>query len=352
MLRTLLAAVLIALPAAAATRDRQDGVEVVTRLDAAALPAGLHRLWFRAGDSRTGGAWLVPVIVVRGARPGPKLLITAAIHGDELNGIAVIHALAARLDPATFAGTLTMVPGLNAPGVLHSTRAFTPAGGDGGSNLNRLMPGKPGGDAAERYAAALWSGLLRPNAETAIDLHTQSRGTAYVLYAFASTPRARAIAELAGPDIIKLDTGVDGTVENEMVRDGVPAITLELSRPEVFQPDMTRRGVDGMLRVMADLTMIAAAPPRTVTPFVGNKLAEVTAGRGGFATLAVELGAAVTKGAIVATIADPFGRTVETIRAPESGRVNAIATDPRTAPGAMLLRIVFASPDPACANGC
>jgi hypothetical protein len=54
------------------------------------------------------------------------------------------------------------------------------------------------------------------------------------MYVFASTPRAVAMAELVAPDIIKLDQGEKGTVENEMVRDGVPAITLELGKPEVF----------------------------------------------------------------------------------------------------------------------
>ena len=75
-------------------------------------------------------------------------------------------------------------------------------------------------------AGRLWSRLLRPNADQAVDLHTQSRGTAYPLYAFASTPRTLAMAELMAPDIIKLDQGEKGTVENELVRDGVPVREL------------------------------------------------------------------------------------------------------------------------------
>ena len=72
-----------------------------------------------------------------------------------------------------------MVPGLNAPGLLHGTRGFTPRGGSGGDNLNRTMPGQvtPGASDTARYAHALWHGLMRPNADTAIDLHTQSAGT-------------------------------------------------------------------------------------------------------------------------------------------------------------------------------
>lgn len=349
---------LAAAPLAAQTHrtgDRIDGTEVIDRLDANDLPTGVHRFWFRASDSAIGQGWYVPVIVVRGTQPGPRLLLTAAIHGDELNGVDVIHRLAARIDPARLSGTLVMVPGLNTPGLIHHSRGFTPGDGRDGDNLNRIMPGKTGPEAniAELYAARIWS-LIRPNADIAIDLHTQSRGTAYVMYAFAGNARAQAIAEAIGPDIIKLDPGVAGTVETEMLKDGVPAITLELERPEMFDAVVIGRAVDGIMRVMVDNAMLPAgsAPPRTVTPYVGNKLAEVNATRGGFATILVPLGGSVSEGQVVATIADPFGRVIETVRAPVSGRVNTLATDPLRDEGSMLMRIIFVSDDPACREGC
>ena len=354
----LLAAALLAAPALAATGttgDRIDGVPVISGLDAAALPSGqIYRFWFRVDDTAAGQGWYVPVIVVRGAQPGPKLLLTAAIHGDELNGIDVIHTLARTIDPTTLRGTVTMIPGLNTPGLLNRTRSFTPSGGTGGDNLNRIMPGKA--DAATgpaHFAFRLWTGLMRPNAETAIDLHTQSHGTAYVMYAFAATPRARRIAELTAPDMIKLDKGVKGTVENTMVDDGVPAITLELGRPEVFDPVMVSRAVEGIERVMANLGMVAGAPALPpVKPFVGNKLVEVAAPRGGFVHILVPLGGEAAKGAPIATISDPFGRINATIIAPETGRINTLATDPLRDPGDMLLRILYWSDDPKCAEGC
>ena len=353
----LIAGLLAASPALAGdvTGDRLGGIPVVTTLDAARLPAGqLHRRWFRVDDTAAAQAWYVPVIVLRGAKPGPKLLVTAGIHGDELNGIDVIHTLARSIDPAQLAGTLTMVPGLNAPGLLNGTRGFTPSGGTAGENLNRLMPGKPDGSSgAAHYAWQLWHGVMRLNAGTAIDLHTQSHGTAYVMYAFAATPRARAIAELVNPDMIKLDAGITGTVENTMIGDGVPAITLELGAPEVFDPVMVERAANGIERVMVDLGMIGSAPSSaTGHTFTGNKLVELVSSRGGFAHIAVPLGGSVTKGAVVATISDAFGRVVEEVRAPETGRVNTLATDPLRNPGDMLLRILVWSTDPKCTAGC
>ena len=346
-----------ALPQTNRTGDRVEATEVIDRLDTVDLaPGQVHRFWFRAGDTMLGQAWYVPVIVVKGALPGRRLLLTAGIHGDELNGIDVIQSLANRIDPATLAGTLVMVPGLNTPGLSHSTRGFTPGGGTGGANLNRVMPGSdaPGSSLEEVYAHRLWHRLMRPNADQMIDLHTQSAGTAYVFYAFASSPEARRMAELIAPDIVRLDPGERGTVENEMVPAGVPAITLEIGRPEIFDAVMNRRAIDGIMRVMADMAMLPATglPRATVTPFVANKQDSIRTPRGGFARLLVGLNDAVVAGQVVATVSDAFGRTIATLTAPNAGRVASITTDPRVDEGTMLMRIGYFSSDPACAGGC
>lgn len=126
------------------TGDRIDGIEVIDRLDASDLAVGqVRRFWFRVSDNAIGQAWYVPVIVVRGAQPAHQLLLTVGIHGNELNGIDVIHRLVGKVDPAKLSGTIIAVPRLNTPGLLHHTGAFTPGDGVGGVNLNRLMPGDP-----------------------------------------------------------------------------------------------------------------------------------------------------------------------------------------------------------------
>ncbi len=330
------------------TNDVISGIAVIERLETGdLLPNATHRFWFRAGDNAVGQGWYVPVIVVKGAKPGPRLLLTAGIHGDELNGISVIHRLVAKLDPATLSGTVVAIPGLNTPGLLASSREF-PADG---ANLNRSMPGDAAAGGAKAYAARLWSRLLRPNADAAVDLHTQSRGTAYVLYAFASTPRTRRMAELVGPDIVKMDTGDKGTVENELTRDGVPAITFELGYPEVFDGPTIARAAAGIENLMTEMGMIAGSV-RPTLPFVANRLLAVRASVAGWMTLIVPLGSSVAKDQPIATIADPFGRVIATATAPVAGRINTIATDPRRNPGDMVARIVWWDPDPKCADGC
>lgn len=356
----LIAALALALPAAAQTNrtgDRIEGVAVIDRLDAKDLsPGEVHRFWFRTGDTALGQAWHVPVVVVKGTKPGPRLLLTAGIHGDELSGIAVLHRLAREIDPAQLSGALVMVPGLNTPGLNNSTRNFTPRGGTAGDNMNRVMPGKdtPGSSLSDIYAHNLWHRLMRPNADRMIDLHTQSRGTSYNLYAFVSSPEAREIAEAIAPDTIRLDPGQRGTVENEMVPDGVPAITLELGAPEVWDSAMINRSHDGILRVMAAMKMLpaSAAPGATNTPFVANNQVQLRSPHGGWVTLHVRLNDMVAKDQPVATIADAFGRNRITLTAPVAGQIVSVSTDPRNDVGDMVARIGYFDPDPKCAAGC
>ncbi len=349
-------ALIAAMPASAATDvvGRIDTIPLIDKLDVADAPVGrTTRYWFRAGETGTGQRWLVPVIVVRGARPGPRLLVTAGIHGDELNGIDVIHRLVAGLDPAGLSGTLIAVPGLNPPGLLQDTREFAANDSRAAANLNRQMPGRLDGDYVEHHAALLWQNLLRPNADLAVDLHTQSRGTAYGLYSFASTARTRRMAELLAPDVIKLDRGDRGTVENTLTDDGVPAVTLELGMPGRFDEAMVSRGVAGLLNLMREQKMVAGAvvePPASIV--VGNVLAAVRAPRGGWARLLVPLGARVEKGQTIATMADAFGRVTDMLLAPETGVIASIFTDPRRERGGMIARIILMSDDPACAYGC
>uniref|UniRef100_UPI0013DC403C M14 family metallopeptidase n=1 Tax=Sandarakinorhabdus rubra TaxID=2672568 RepID=UPI0013DC403C len=269
------------------TAGSLDGVPIIDRLDVADVAGGsINRYWLRAGTSPVGQPWLVPVVVVKGAQAGPRLVLTAGIHGDELNGIAVLHRLAAGIDPAQLSGTLTLVPGLNPPGLLQSSRQWTPDWSRSAPNLNREMPGREGTSAIADFAGRLWSRLIRPNADAAVDLHTQSRGTAYMMYAFASSPRTRRMAELVGPDIIKMDKGDKGTLENTLTEDGVPAITLELGRPEMFDDMMIARAEAGLLNLMREMKMLpgrVAPPPARL--FVANDIAAVRATRPGWARL-------------------------------------------------------------------
>lgn len=343
------------------TGDSVDGAKVIDKLDIADQPAGTTHLWFRVADTSIGQGWYVPVVVIKGAKPGPRLLLTAGIHGDELNGIAVIQRLAATIDPKAISGAIVAVPGLNTPGLLHSTRGFTADEiGTNGDNLNRVMPNPAetfspdSGGVATRYAGRLWSQLFIGNADYAIDFHTQSRGGQYPAYVFAQTKGARQLADLLRPDVINMDPGIDGALENMLNAAGITAVTYELGAPERFDGDTVAHAVTGVRNILMNKGMLSGKPDLSAPPpFVGNEINDITSPRGGWAHLLVHLGQDVRTGDPLATITDPFGTTIATLTAPSAGRVLSLATDPRTEPGDMVVRLIdWNDALPCKADGC
>lgn len=326
--------------------DRIDGVPVTDRLEAASLPTGRHEFYFRAGWRNSGQPILVPVVVIRGAQDGKRLLVTAAVHGDELNGIGVIHRLLESLNPADLAGTLVAVPGVNQPGINANKRGYVASGGGGYSvDTNRRFPGTLDvtGAPVDRFLGTLWHGLLKPNADLAIDLHTQTRGTAYPLFVFADFGNAetKKAAFLLGPDMIKKDAGQKGTLETSLMESGIPAVTFEVGAPKVFQKGLINRAVDGIKNLMRHHRMLSdAATPPMVEPIVGTDYTNVYTETGGVAVIQVKLKDWVEKGQHVATLYDPFGREIKRYVAPHDGWVLALATDPMKEAGSMLVRIL------------
>ena len=144
---------------------------LVESLDLASLPvAAITYLRVQLGVDPLSEALAAPVMVARGAHAGPVVGIMSAVHGNELNGIPVLHRLFRAIDPSTLAGTIVGVPVVNVAGYARYTRGFSD-----GVDLNRIMPGKKGGSASQQYAAAFVARILRP-LDVVLDLHTASFG--------------------------------------------------------------------------------------------------------------------------------------------------------------------------------
>ena len=318
----------------------------VETVDIRSLEPGRHHFYFTAGTRAGGTPLLVPVIVVKGFKPGKRLLIVAAIHGDELNGIAVTHDLAEKLDPGALAGSVIMVPGLNQTGIERHSRYFAMSDSGGSqADLNRLMVASKGKfkSGAATFASHVWEKLLRPNADLVIDLHTQSRGTTYPLFVFADfrNKAARRMAVDLMPDVIKDDAGEGGTLETSFIRAGVPAVTLEIGAPKVFQDQLVDRSINGIMNVMRRHRMLTGDVEKpTKKPYVGTDAANIVAKRGGLARIDVDLLEKVQKGQVLARVYDPFGQLLDTYTAPHAGMVLAIATDPVREPASLLVRIL------------
>lgn len=323
--------------------------QIISELELDNAPIGRTDYYFEIGTRGSGTPMLVPVIVLKGEKPGKRLLLTAAVHGDELNGIAVIHQLLKRLDLNTLAGTVVLVPGVNPTGIEAHSR-FVQMQENGGSmgDLNRAMPGVGSGRAGgvgalTHLAASFWKGIVKGRVDMAIDLHTQSRGAAYPLFVFADfrVPEIRQLAYDLNPEVIKNDPGQRGTLETALVSEDIPAVTFEIGAPKQFQTDLVNRATNGIVNVMRRHKMVpGSVESRTNRPPVGRTVSNISAKQGGFAHIQVKLMQQVKKGDILAYMVDSFGNELNVYKAPRDGIVLAVATDPVRERGSMLVRLL------------
>lgn len=327
------------------TPDIIDGVPVIEKLSVDELSAGTHRFFFKATTDSLGNYHRIPVIVVKGQDDGTKLFLQSTLHGDEVQGVDVIHQVLPHLDPATLKGTVVLVPGANPPGMQLASRYY-PAQTETHTltNLNRMMPGDANSsNAGSRFAYALWHNLYMGNADLFLDLHTQSTGTAFPYFLFADFRSADVcrLAALQPADQIMEDDGIDGSVETELVMAGIPSLTVELGCANIFDPDMTRRGVQGVLNTLIDYGMIKGKVDLLgIESFVGNEDVTIRADQGGFARVLVNLNEDVVKGQDVATLSNAFGDVVATYKAPCEGRVLSVCTSPLREPGSTLVQLL------------
>ncbi|MFC0225425.1 M14 family metallopeptidase [Serratia aquatilis] len=359
MLAVFLAGALNAQAATVYTGDKIDGNPVISKLDVDDLEAGkVYRFMFQGVSNGIGQHWYVPVLVAKGAQPGPKLGLQAAIHGDELNGTRVIQQVFEKLDPAQLKGTVVGAIGANPSGMLANNRNWQLVN-DGGDmvDFNRIWPGKEKGNSAEQHAWLLWNNLWAGNAAMFVDMHTQSRGTEYPLFIYADyrNPQVKQMAELFPADQIKADPGEKGSVETTFVENKIPAITLEIGKPKLYQPELIARSLVGVNNLMIQQGMIdgkLGATAKEQKTFVGNEMSSIRAEVGGFAEILVKVGDSVVKGQKVAIQRNAFGDTIREYTASHDGKVLAIGNDPLREARGLLVRILFNNPDPQCADGC
>ncbi|USD62712.1 succinylglutamate desuccinylase/aspartoacylase family protein [Vibrio sp. SCSIO 43140] len=322
----------------------QSEYSTITALDVDSLAAGVHRFWFQASTNAMGVNIQLPVIAIKAEKPGPKVMITAGVHGDELNGILTAHKLARTLENKVNAGVVTIVPSVNIPGILNHSRDFNSSDPDASpANLNRFFPGNEEGDAANRYLYRLWNHLLKPNADFAVDLHTQTRGSTYPLYVFADfrLDKALAMARLIEPDVILNDPGDAGVLETVWNSSGIPSITIEVGMGKITQPELIERTVTGVQQILINNEMLDGAV-KVVEPcqLEGQSITTVRARQGGFVIPEVSLLQSVEEGELLAKQFDAFGMQIDSYHAPHAGTVLSYNVDSLRDPGALVVRLI------------
>jgi len=286
-------------------------------------------------ESYTGDRTTLPMAVVNGQGEGPTVAVTAAIHGDELNGIAISRHLLTALDPATLRGAVIVVPIANVLGAQIRSR-YLPDRRD----LNRLFPGTAKGSTGSRIAKILHDDVLLA-CDVGIDLHTAANRRTNVpqIRIDTSDPRAAQLAEVFGAPYV-LDASLrPGSLREAASLKGIPVLTYEAGEPLRFDDDAIAIGTNGILRVLGALDMIDDVPPQPPSPLVMHESTWLRADRGGILDRQVSWGEHIREGQPVWTTTSPLGAERATVESPVDGVVIGGTTIPLVAPGDAVLHI-------------
>ncbi|KAH7109822.1 hypothetical protein B0J11DRAFT_554614 [Dendryphion nanum] len=354
------------------TGDVLNGVPVISFLDIADVPArSVSKYYLRVGELNGGTALHIPVLVARGTPEsldtGRKLSLSAAIHGDELNGVRVVQRIFDQLrgQVATLNGTVIGIPTVNPMGIYLNQRNYFTASASGFlTNVNRVFPGTPsskGGNGAQLLAYNIWNNVWgnKSQVDVGIDLHTPSSGGETSLWCYADfrLPYVERLAKLLQPDTLKIDPGEPGSIETTFVRAQIPSITVEMGLAKVWNASLIDRTFAFVNRVLDDLRIIPSNTTRVYQPdlsstYIANTFHDSPATYGGFVERLVFPDEPVTKGQPIANIRNAFGDILETITSPETGRMFQSPRDPSIEPGGSAGQIAYNSTDPACKDGC
>ena len=315
--------------------------KVVTSLDPEELPRGriVRRLVEIAHDGLSRPIQL-PVLAARGEKPGPVFGLTAALHGNELNGIPVIQRLFQRLDPKNLRGVIVGVVVVNIPGYLNHTRTFEHW------DLNHQFPGRPDGHAAQVYVNRVMERIIK-KFDLLIDLHTASHGRVNSLYVRAdmTQPESARMAYLQRPQIIVHNPPSDRTLRGAAGELGIPAITVEIGNPGRFHSDYIKRSLTGVRAVLAHHKMTRKRP---ISPGPAPVLCEHSSwtytDRGGLLEVFPNVTDRVEAGELIARLSTPFGDVIRDYHAASDGVVVGHSINPVAETGARILHLGIPTP--------
>ena len=311
---------------------------IVERLDTESVePGRVQRFRVVMTENATGNETLVPVVVLRGATAGPVVGVTAAIHGNELNGILVVHRLMEHIEKTgLIKGAVVAVPIVNIPGYLRMQREF-----EDGCDLNRIMPGSATGDESELYAHRFVERVLS-RFNYLLDLHTASTGRANSLYVRANMrdPTTAQLARLIAPQIIVHSEDHDGTLRGTAVDLGIKALTLEVGDPQRFQRGLIRSARIGLQEMLNHLGLIDNdGDPEEREVVECSRSYWTYTDRGGVLSVISEVSETVKAGQVVARLHNVWGDMVREYEAPEDGIIVGRSTNPAARAGSRIIHL-------------
>ena len=265
----------------------------------------------------------MPVQVIRGKKPGPIMFVSAAIHGDEINGVEIIRRVLNQRLLRRLRGTLIAIPVVNIFGFINQSR-YLPDRRD----LNRSFPGSEKGSLASRLANVFLTEIVS-KCTHGIDLHTAAvhRENFPHVRAVLDDDETKRMARAFGAPVILNSEIIEGSLRKSVEALGINILVYEAGEALRFNEVAIRAGVKGVIAVMRELGMLPASASKKkseLKPLASSVASDsiwVRAPQSGIVRLIKPLGSRVTENETLGLIADPFGEQEQQVVAPYEGIV-------------------------------
>ena len=262
----------------------------------------------------------MPVHIINGREAGPTVFISAAMHGNEINGVEIIHRLIKSNEMKNLKGTLIAVPVVNVYGFIAQSR-YLPDRRD----LNRSFPGSGKGSMASRLAHLFMHEIVR-KCTHGIDLHTGAIGRTNLPQIRAQLDLGMEIKKMAcafgAPVVMDSKKLLDGSLRKAASKHNIPILLYEAGEALRFDEMSIKIGVSGVINVLQFLGMLTSEGSHcdiSKKPLLATSSNWVRAPQSGILRAVAEVGTHVEEGEVIGIVSDPFGENEEQVLATACG---------------------------------
>jgi len=267
----------------------------------------------------------VPIIIERAKEPGPTLLITGGIHGDEINGVEIVRQIISKGFHKPQKGMVICIPVVNIFGFLNQTRQFPD-----GRDLNRVFPGSKGGSLASIFAYHLMKEIV-PLADFCLDFHTggANRFNAPQIRVNDGDDESLELAKVFGAPFIMKSKRREKSYRDSAIKLGKKVLLYEGGKSLNINKSITSVGVKGALNLMhhlgiRDFTAELKSDLKVSKPIIVDSSKWIRAAHSGMFRSNAVLGNLYGKGDKIGSISDPFGFFEKDVKAPVKGYVFSV----------------------------
>lgn len=303
------------------------------------IPLGVSRtINFNIAKLYTSTIVEIPVIIERSKKPGPTVLITAGIHGDEINGVEVVRQIISKKINKPAIGSIICIPVLNVFGFLTMNRYFPD-----GRDLNRVFPGYKNGSLASRFAFQFVNEIL-PVADFCLDFHTGGGGrfNAPHIRVDPTNEKLVSLAKIFNAPFTLLSKDLEGSYRATCAKKGIDILLFEGGKSMDNNKDIAKEGVLGAMRILDHLKMLGKKfeiPKKAENSILIKKSFWIRAKYSGLLHIKVRIGKNLQKGEIIASITDPYGKMRHVVKAPNTGYIINVNQEPIVYKGDAIFRI-------------